>query len=242
MGGSKLFTETGEEQMKHYLLFYEAAADYLARRAEFRNAHLIKAWRASQRGELLLGGALADPVDGAVLLFKAESQSVVEEFARADPYVTSGLVKRWHVREWTTVAGEDAMTPVYPDGATGEAATAPPAAAASGGGILRLWKGRATAAKAGDYVRHATRTVFPEVQSLPGHRGAYLLRRSVNGGIEFTVLTLWDSMDAVRGFAGAEPEKAVVEPAARAALSDFDATVTHYEVVVHTGKAPGARD
>jgi hypothetical protein len=228
--------------MKHFLLFYEAAADYLARRAEFRAAHLTKAWQASQRGELVLGGALADPVDGAVLLFKAESQSVVEEFARADPYVTSGLVKRWHIREWTTVAGDDAMTPVYPDTAAPavpqerKAATAQPAAAASGGGILRLWKGRATAAKAEDYVRHASQTVFPEVQSLPGHQGAYLLRRSVGSSVEFTVLTLWASMDAVRGFAGPDPQKAVVEPAARAALSDFDETVTHYEVVVHTGE------
>ena len=193
---------------------------------------------------MLLGGALADPIDGAVLLFKAESQSVVEEFARVDPYVTSGLVKRWHVREWTTVVGSEAMTPVYPDEAAGNVkaasqerkAAAVPLAAAVSGGILRLWKGRATAAKAGEYIRHASNTVFPEVQSLPGHRGAYLLRRSVDNSVEFTVLTLWDSMDAVRGFAGPDPERAVVEPAARAALSGFDETVTHYEVVVHTGE------
>lgn len=222
--------------MKHYLLFYEVAPDYLARRAEFRSAHLTKAWAASQRGELLLGGALADPIDCAVLLFKAESKRVVEEFARVDPYVTSGLVRRWYVREWTTVAGEEAMTPVRPDGAAGEAATVRPASPPSGGGVLRLWKGRATAAKAEDYVRHASQTVFPQVQALPGHRGAYLLRRSVGDGVEFTVLTLWDSMDAVRGFAGPDPGKAVVEPAARAALSDFDETVTHYEVVVDTGE------
>ncbi len=228
--------------MKHFLLFYEAAADYLARRAEFRAAHLTRAWQASQRGELVLGGALADPVDGAVLLFKAESPRVVEEFARADPYVTSGLVKRWHIREWTTVAGDDAMTPVHPDTAAQaapqerKAATEQPAPAASGGGILRLWKGRATAAKAADYVRHASQTVFPEVQSLPGHQGAYLLRRAAGNSVEFTVLTLWTSMDAVRGFAGPDPEKAVVEPAARAALSDFDENVTLYEVVVQTGE------
>lgn len=222
--------------MKHFLLFYETAPDYLARRAEFRAAHLTLAWAASQRGELLLGGALADPVDGAVLLFKAGSKSVVEEFAKADPYVTSGLVERWYVREWTTVAGEEAMAPVHPDAAAGMVAAAPPAAAASGGGVLRLWKGRATVAKAGDYVRHASQTVFPEVQSLPGHRGAYLLRRPVGDGVEFTVLTLWDSMDAVRGFAGPDPERAVVEPAARAALSDFDETVNHYEIVTHTGR------
>ncbi len=230
--------------MKHYLLFYEAADDYVARRSPHRAPHLTKAWKASQRGDLVLAGALADPTDGAVLLFKGESPSVAEDFARTDPYVTSGAVKRWYVREWTTVAGDEAMTPVHPEAVAGNARRrckrrqrrrrSLPAAVS--GGILRLWKGRATAAKAGDYVRHASKTVFPEVQALPGHRGAYLLRRSVDNSVEFTVLTLWDSMDAVRGFAGPDPERAVVEPAARAALSDFDETVTHYEVVVHTGE------
>jgi len=105
--------------MKHFLLFYEIGEDYLTRRAQFRAEHLTKAWKASQRGELLLGGALADPIDGAVLLFKGESRSVAEDFAKADPYVISGAVKRWHVREWTTVAGEQAATPVYPDAASG---------------------------------------------------------------------------------------------------------------------------
>lgn len=99
----------------HYLLFYEAGEDYVARRAEFRRAHLTMAWAASERGELVLGGALANPVDGAVLLFKGESPEVAEKFAKADPYVTSGIVKRWHVREWTTVAGEGAALPVRPN-------------------------------------------------------------------------------------------------------------------------------
>ena len=98
----------------HYLLFYEVADDYLARRDQFRSAHLEKAWASSERGELVLGGALANPVDGAVLLFTGESPSVAEEFARVDPYVTSGLVRKWHVREWTTVAGTGASKPVRP--------------------------------------------------------------------------------------------------------------------------------
>ena len=98
----------------HYLLFYEVGEDYVSRRAEFRDAHLEKAWNASDRGELLLGGALANPVDCAVLLFRGDSPDVAEKFARADPYVTSGLVKGWHVREWATVAGEDFATPVRP--------------------------------------------------------------------------------------------------------------------------------
>jgi uncharacterized protein len=98
----------------HYLLFYEVSDDYLRRRAEFREAHLQKAWSASERGELVLGGALANPVDGAVLLFRGDSPEVAETFAKADPYVTGGLVKRWKVREWTTVVGDSATTPVKP--------------------------------------------------------------------------------------------------------------------------------
>jgi len=98
----------------HYLLFYEVGDDYVSRRAEFRDAHLEKAWKAYERGELLLGGALANPVDGAVLLFRGDSAEVAEKFAKADPYVTNGVVKRWHVREWTTVVGKDAVTPVMP--------------------------------------------------------------------------------------------------------------------------------
>ncbi len=98
----------------HYLLFYEFVDDYLSRRGEFRNAHLGLAWNASARGELVLGGAFANPADGALLLFKGDSPEVAEQFAKADPYVMNGLVKRWHVREWTTVAGEDATTPVRP--------------------------------------------------------------------------------------------------------------------------------
>ena len=98
----------------HYLLFYEVGEDYVARRAEFRNAHLELGWQASERGELVLGGALANPVDGAILVFKGDSPEVAENFAKVDPYVTSGLVKRWYVREWTTVAGEGCTMPIRP--------------------------------------------------------------------------------------------------------------------------------
>jgi uncharacterized protein YciI len=98
----------------HYLLFYEVDKDYVARRAEFRDAHLGLAWKASGRGELVLGGALTNPVDGAVLLFKGDSPEVAEEFARNDPYVTNGIVKRWYVREWTTVAGQGSAVPTRP--------------------------------------------------------------------------------------------------------------------------------
>jgi uncharacterized protein YciI len=104
--------------MNHYLLFYELVDDYITRRAEFRDLHLGLAWKASDCGELVLGGALANPVDGAVLLFKGASPEVAERFAKADPYVAKGLVKRWYVREWTTVAGEGCVNPVRPAGAS----------------------------------------------------------------------------------------------------------------------------
>jgi uncharacterized protein YciI len=96
----------------HYLLFYDVVADYSARRLPFRSAHLDYAWRAVERGELLLGGALANPIDGAVLLFRGTSPAVAEQFAAGDPYVRNGLVTRWHVREWTTVVGEHAANPI----------------------------------------------------------------------------------------------------------------------------------
>ena len=100
--------------MKHYLLFYDVADDYLERRPAFRDEHLKLAWSSVEQGALLLGGALADATDGTVLLFKGENSSVAEDFARADPYVREGLVSRWHVREWTTVVGRLAATPVRP--------------------------------------------------------------------------------------------------------------------------------
>ena len=100
--------------MKHFLLFYDLAADYLERRASLRGAHLQLAWAAQERGDLVLAGALTGPTDTAVLLFKGDSPAAAESFARGDPYVTHGLVKTWSVREWTTAVGADAAVPVRP--------------------------------------------------------------------------------------------------------------------------------
>ena len=100
--------------MKHYLLFYEVVDDYATRRAAFRSAHLDLAWKANERGELVLAGALANPPDQAIFLFKGESPAAAEAFAKADPYVANGIVKRWYIREWTTVVGESAANPVRP--------------------------------------------------------------------------------------------------------------------------------
>ena len=100
--------------MKHFLLFYQGGPDYLERRSAYRADHLTYAWEAADRGELLAGGAYADPVDGAVLMFVGDDKSVAEKFAEADPYVTNGLISSWHVREWSTAVGEFAANPVFP--------------------------------------------------------------------------------------------------------------------------------
>jgi uncharacterized protein len=91
----------------HYILLYDVVDDYVERRAQFREAHLKYARQAHERGTLVLGGALADPVDGAVLVFRGSSPNAAEAFAKADPYVTNGLVKSWRVRKWVTVIGDD---------------------------------------------------------------------------------------------------------------------------------------
>ncbi len=90
----------------HFLLIYHVTEDYLERRGEFRSVHIRHAREAYQRGELLLAGALLEPTDQAVLLFRIGDPGPVEDFARADPYVINGLVKSWEVRPWATVVGD----------------------------------------------------------------------------------------------------------------------------------------
>ena len=96
----------------HFLLFYDVVEDYVERREPYRLEHLQLARASLARGELQLGGPLADPVDGAVLLFRADSLEVVERFVAADPYVRHGVVTAWRIRRWTTVIGEGATNPV----------------------------------------------------------------------------------------------------------------------------------
>jgi hypothetical protein len=100
--------------MKHFLLIYDLPDDYVTRRAEFRDAHLTYAWAAQARGDLLLAGALADPVDRAYLVFAGDDPSVAANFAMGDPYVCNGLITKWMVREWGTVVGTWASKPVRP--------------------------------------------------------------------------------------------------------------------------------
>jgi uncharacterized protein YciI len=91
----------------HFQLFYDYVEDAVARRAPFREEHLQLARAAHARGELLLAGAFADPVDGAALVFRADSQKTVEDFVARDPYVRSGVVTSWRIRPWTVVIGAE---------------------------------------------------------------------------------------------------------------------------------------
>jgi heme-degrading monooxygenase HmoA len=97
--------------------------------------------------------------------------------------------------------------------------------------IIREWRGRASAARIGEYPEHFHNKVVPELRELPGFVGAHLSRCRLGDKVEFLVLTRWQSMDAIRAFAGTDVEKAVVEPGAAAALIEFDPVVRHYEVV-----------
>jgi uncharacterized protein len=89
--------------MRYYLLIYHVVDEYVSRRAPFREEHLRLARAAHDRGELLLGGALADPVDRAILVFRTTDQAVIEEFVRNDPYIANGLIAKWEIRPWTVV-------------------------------------------------------------------------------------------------------------------------------------------
>ena len=97
--------------------------------------------------------------------------------------------------------------------------------------VVRTWRGYGAVSEAEAYPKHLLQSVRPKLEQLSGFQGLYLLRRRGIEEIEFLVLTLWESMDSIRAFAGDQPELAVVEPEARAALVRFDSTVHHYEVL-----------
>jgi len=98
--------------------------------------------------------------------------------------------------------------------------------------IGRHWRGLAHRESAEAYQEHLERETLPRLRSIDGHRGAYVLRRELEDEVEFVVLTLWDSLEAVRRFAGEEYETAVVPAEARELLSSFDEKVVHYQVAI----------
>ena len=98
--------------------------------------------------------------------------------------------------------------------------------------ILREWRGRAEYGRERAYPTHFRARVIPELRKASMASWAQiLLRRDIGNGVEFTVITRWASMDAVRAFAGSDPSKAVVEPGAVEALREFDERVSHHDVL-----------
>lgn len=91
--------------MNYYLLFYKTIENYVEKRAPYRAEHLELAKEAHQNGALVMAGAMTEPADGAVLIFKGESPKIAEDFAKNDPYVKNGLIESWEVRPWTVVVG-----------------------------------------------------------------------------------------------------------------------------------------
>lgn len=91
----------------YYVLFYKTVDNYIEKRTPFREEHLRLANEARANGVLILAGALADPADEALLVFKSDSPQVAEDFAKNDPYVRNGLITQWKVRPWTVVIGKE---------------------------------------------------------------------------------------------------------------------------------------
>lgn len=91
--------------MAYFALFYEVEETFVERRAPFREEHLRLADAAHRRGEIVLAGALAEPADGALLIFRGDDSTAARSFAEKDPYVRNGLVKCWKVRPWSVVVG-----------------------------------------------------------------------------------------------------------------------------------------
>jgi uncharacterized protein len=202
--------------MNYYALLYEAADDYVAKRMAFREQHLRLAQAARERGELVLAGAFADPVDRALLVFHVDDKSKVEAFARKDPYVINGLAKKWEVRPWNVVVGNE-----------------PPAssAVASSGAILRRWSARTTESQLSRYLEHFSKNVLPKLRRVHGYLGATVSTRRLESEVEIVVETTWRSLESIRAFAGPDLEAAVVADEATALLSSFDRRVQHSEIV-----------
>jgi quinol monooxygenase YgiN len=104
--------------------------------------------------------------------------------------------------------------------------------------IARMWRGFAIHERANDYVKHLQQSVVPELRQIEGFKEVYLLRRDSSDGVEFVVLTLWESMEAIRKFAGENPGVAIVAPAARVLFREYDAEVKHFEIALNLRGKP----
>src|SRR6267378_1018959 len=208
--------------MNYYALFYELVEDMVTRRVPFREEHLRLAREARERGELVLAGALAEPVDRALLVFHVDNKSKVAAFARKDPYVLNGLAKKWEVRPWNVVVGNE-------NPATTSASAS---SALASGTILRRWSARTTEAQLPKYLEHFSTNVLPELRRISDYLGTTVSLRRLENEIEILVETTWRSLESIRNFAGSDLEAAVVAAEAAALLANFDRRVRHYEIAV----------
>ncbi len=208
--------------MNYYALLYELIDDMVTRRVPFREEHLRLAREARERGELVLAGALAEPVDRALLVFHVDNKSKVEAFTRKDPYVLNGLAKKWEVRPWNVVVGNE-DSPSSPASASSDTLAET---------ILRCWSARTTEAHLPKYLEHFSKRVLPELRRVPGYLGASVSLRHLESEVEIVVETDWRSLESIRNFAGPDLEAAVVADQAAALLTNFDRRVRHYEIAV----------
>src|SRR5712664_3939014 len=202
--------------MNYYALFYEVVDNFIDRRVPFRQEHLRLANEARERREIDFAGALAEPAR-ALIIFHLDDKTKVESFARSDPYVQNGLVTKWEVRQWNVVVGNEPSAS---------------SAVAASGTILRRWTARTTEAQLPKYLEHFSTDVLPELRRVSGYLGATVSLRRLESEIEILVETTWRSLEAIRNFAGLDPEAAVVADRAHALLTDFDRRVRHYEIAV----------
>jgi hypothetical protein len=199
--------------MNYYALIYELVEDMVTRRVPFREEHLRLAREARDRGELVLAGALSEPVDRALLVFHVEDKGKVENFARKDPYVLNGLARKWEVRPWNVVVGNEETF-----------------SSATPGIILRQWTARTSQEQWPRYRAHFSIKVLPDLRRVAGFLGATLFVRHTSDEVEILVETSWRSLESIRAFAGPDLEAAVVSEEAMAMLTEFDGHVRHYEI------------
>ncbi len=164
--------------------------DFVARLGAYRGEHLRRESESYAHGELILGGALAEPADRALLVFHVADKKTVLSFIENDPYVVSGLVKKWEVRPWNEVTGNEAapnsVVPKHPTE------------------IVRAWSARTSEQNWLRYREHFAKRVLAELNKLPGYVGATLSVRAAGDQREILVETYWRSLDAVRAFAGVD--------------------------------------
>jgi len=202
--------------MNYYALFYEVVDNFIDRRVPFRQEHLRLANEARERGEIVFAGALAEPAS-ALIVFHVDDKTKAESFARNDPYVQNGLVKKWEVRPWNVVVGNEPS-----------ASSKLPAP----GGILLRWTARTTEAQLPKYLEHFSKNVLPELRRAPGYLGATVSLRRLENEVEIAVETTWRSLESIRALAGPDLEAAVVPDEAAALLTTFDRRVQHSEIAL----------